>query len=269
MDFLEANPSLESAFLQVSFTESSLRDSRRRAPIENQLQYLLIRYLDVIDGKALISKIALRRGAQLEIYCHNEGTSFNDLFSGIPTTHLSNLPLPTSIDYDSSGRTIRLLGPNGSFLFGMTVNSQNPFIEFPLLPLTNIRKFHLVHPAHLWGQTPVVPVLQPSFFPALETFTVGRDAPISHLLSDVLSTPSSLPSLTTLGFLGCHLSADFMEALTQFASNRKNTTSALLRRVVIVNSVEDLQDVLSINALREHVPVVDISVGRQLPADLV
>ena len=269
LDFLAVSHSLESATLHINFAESSLRRSRRRTATGNQLQYLLIRYRDVMDGKALVSNIALRRGARLEIDCRHEATSFNDFFSGIPTTHLSNLPLPTSITYESTGRIIRLLGPNGSFSFGKTVSSHDPFIEFPLLPLTNIRKFHLIHSARLRGPTPVLPVFQPSFFPALETFTIDCDVSVSHLLSNVLSNPSSLPSLETLGFLDCDLSADFMEALAKFASDRKNTTSSLLNRVVIVNSSGNFPSALSTDALGKHVPVVDVSVGSQLPGDLV
>ena len=266
LDFLEANPSLESASFRFRFTGPSLRNLRRRAAIETQLRYLFIRYWDLIDGKALMSKIALRKGAQLEIDCRDRATGFNDLLSDIPTTQFSNLLSPTSINYESTGTMIRLLGPNGSFSFGKIVSSRKPFIEFPLLPLTNIRKFHLANPPSLQG---LRPVLQSSFFPALETFTVDREASISHLLSNVLSTPSSLPSLTTFGFLDCILSPDFMEALTRFASNRKNTTLALLHRVVIVHSVGKLPDVVSIDALRDHVPVVDIGMDRQLLEDLV
>ena len=59
-----------------------------------------------------------------------------------------------------------------------------------------------------------------------------------------------------------------MEALTRFASDRTKTTSAWLRRVVIVDSGGNFPSVDSINALRKHVPVVNVSVGEELPTDL-
>lgn len=59
-----------------------------------------------------------------------------------------------------------------------------------------------------------------------------------------------------------------MEELTRFASGRRNTTSALLRRVVIIDSKGNLPNVASINALEEYVPVVDVYIGKTLPKDL-
>ena len=70
--------------------------------------------------------------------------------------------------------------------------------------------------------------------------------------------------------MNLHVSTDLMEALTQFASNRKNTTSTWLHRVVIVESwSKNPPSVPSIGALRKYVQSVDVSVGRGLPADLV
>ena len=63
LDFLEENHSLTSARLRIRFIEPSLRSSRRRAPIRNQLQYLRIGSVDVMDSQALISSIALSKGA--------------------------------------------------------------------------------------------------------------------------------------------------------------------------------------------------------------
>ena len=42
LDFLEHNRSLESATLDIRFTEPSLRNSRRQDPIKNRLQHLSI-----------------------------------------------------------------------------------------------------------------------------------------------------------------------------------------------------------------------------------
>ena len=106
--------------------------------------------------------------------------------------------------------------------------------------------------------------------PRPRDISVDSDARISQLLSTLLSNPPSLPSLKTLALLNLHVSTDLMEALTQFASNRKNTTSTWLHRVVIVESwSQNPPSVPSIGALRKYVQSVDVSVGRGLPADLV
>lgn len=269
LDFLKENRSLESAILSIRFATASLRSSRRRSPIKNRLQYLFIEYSDAMDGKALVSNIALRSGAQLELCCRGRTTGLDELLSSVPTTQFSNLPSPTSIDYGSRPRVIRLLGPNGSFSFGMPADIQAAFVEFPFLPLVNIRKFHLIYTTRSSAHIPG-PVFDLSSFPALETFTVDCDSWVSQLLSALVSNPTSLPSLKTLGFLNSVTSPNSMEALTQFASKRKNTTSTPLERVVIVNILRRcLPSGLSIKALRKHVPTVDVSVGRELPADLV
>ena len=269
LDFLEENRSLESTILSIRFTTSSLRSSRRRFPIRNQIQYLFIEYFDAMDGKVLASNIALRSGAQLELCCRGRNTGLDELLSSIPTTQFSNLPSPTSIDYGSRPRIIRLLGPNGSFSFGMPVNSRDTFVEFPFLPLVNIRKFHLIYSTHSSAHIPG-PMFDPSFFPALETFTVDCDSWVSQLLSALVSNPTSLPSLKTLGFLNSVTSPNSVEALIQFASKRKSVTSTPLERLVIVNiSRRYLPSAISIKALRKYVPAVDVSVGRELPADLV
>ena len=59
-----------------------------------------------------------------------------------------------------------------------------------------------------------------------------------------------------------------MEELAQYASNRKETGSAWLHRVVIVDSRAHLPSAVSIDALEKHVPTVDVCVGKALPRDL-
>jgi len=56
--------------------------------------------------------------------------------------------------------------------------------------------------------------------------------------------------------------------LTQFASDRKNTNSARLHRVVIVHWQGKFPSIASIRRLKKHVPVVDVRISTGLPADL-
>jgi hypothetical protein len=191
--------------------------------------------------------------------------------------HLLNLRSPTLLEYQFnqnpnqlSVRGFRLLGPNGSFSFRHTVGSRALFSEFPLLPLNDIRTFHLKHHGlklTRFYPTPSPTTFSPSSFPALVTFAMERVAVVSHFLSVLFSNPSSSPSLNTLAFLDCGIDNVFMEELTRYSFNRKNTTSARLRRVIIVDSGGQLPDTALIEELRKHVLVVDVRVGKKLPSD--
>jgi hypothetical protein len=263
LDVLEHNPSLKKATLNVTISERPSHSPRHRAAVVDQLQHLSITCHTAEEGNALLSNIPLRRGAHLEIIT-NTTVDLKDILFGIPTAQFPNLSSPISMEHQTLPRKSRLLGPNGSFCFQKLSFFEDPFVDFPLLPLTNIRELHLKHRNSGW-----VP-LDLSFFPALETLAADCDSLMSQcLLSTLRSNPSFPPSLKTLAFLNCALPQDFMKALTQFASDRKNTTSARLHRVVIVDTEKNLPRAAWINALNEHVPVVDARVGDQLPEDLV
>ena len=270
LDFLEENRSLKSAILILTFKEPSLRSSRRRTPIRNRLQYLRITCSNAMDGQALISSITLLKGAELTFTCDRMDARVNDVLSGISTTHLSNLVSPTFMEYHANARNIRLLGPNGTATFQSPVGLDIPFVEFPRLPLANIRRLHL--DTSCWDlirPSPGPAVFhQLSFFPALETLTIGCNRVLSRLLSALISNPSSSPLLKTLAFLGCIITEEFMEELTRFTSDRKNTTSARLHCVGIFHRKGRFPSIGSIRKLREHVPVVDVRIAEELPTDL-
>ena len=176
-----------------------------------------------MTARTVISSIPLRRGAHLDITFPDEdtGLGLNETLSGISTTHLSNLPSPTFMTYRSSIQEIHLTRPNGSFSYTHEWLSVPPFAESSVLPLTDIKELHLVH------SDPSV-VFHPSSFPALETLTIECNTDVSHLFSALFPDPSLFPSLRTLKFLDCVITEEFMEELNQFASSRKNTTSARL-----------------------------------------
>ena len=263
LDFLEENRSLKSATLEILFMDPSLLSTRsREATIANQLQYLRIYVADASGAKALIRNIALRRGAHLEIVCgRNAGLS--DILSGIPTAQFSNLSSPIFMEY-VHGRSVRLLGSNGSFSFLWSCDE--PFVGFHLLPLASIREFRFLQPES--KPSPLLGAPISSLFPTAEAFAFAGGTQMSDLLSTLFSNPSSPPSLKTLAFLDCDLSEGFMEELTRFASNRKNTTSAWLFRVLIVDSKGNLPSTASIEALGKHVSIVNVCVDKELPTDL-
>ena len=270
LDFLEGNSALTSAKLYIEFIEPSLRNSRPRTPIRNRLQYLRISCCDAMDGQALISGVALSKGAELELHCFGDlhaPVGVGDILSGIPTTHLSNLQSPTFMQYCGCPMTVKLHGPNGAASFHTSSDSFIPFVEFPLLPLVDIQRFHLdtyVPPQPYSGPS----ALHLSSFTALETFIMYHTDFMS--LSVFLPNPAT-SRLKTVAFFNCLLSEEFMEALAQFASDRKNTTLTRLQRVVIVqerHQSEMFPSIASIRKLERHIPLVDVRIATELPRDL-
>ena len=264
LGFLEENRSLESVDLTIrTDQEFPARISHRQAVITNRLQRLSIASRDAMVARTLVSSTPLRRGAHLEITlpCRGAGLGLNDILSNISMTHLSNLPSPTFMEYRSSIPMIRLIGPNGSFSYSRLKSLEISSTEFSVLPLTNIRELRLEH-----SDPPKT--FHSSSFPALETLTIECDTDISYLFHTLFPNPSLFPSLKTLGFLGCAITEEFMEELAQFASGRKNTTSAWLHRVVIVHLGENIPAAVSIDELEEHVPIVDVRYDRKFPTDL-
>ena len=258
LDLLGGNCSLEHVDLTIDFEEFPTPISQHRDVIMNRLRYLSITCWNVMIARTMVSSIPLQKGVQLEIALIDQDTELglNDILSGISATHLSNLSSPTVMEYRCSPRMIGLNGPNGSFLYTHDRSSVGSFqgtsfIEFPVLPLTNIQEICLLH-----SESPTV--FRPPSFPALETFAIGLGANLSHLFSALFSNPSALPSLKALEFRECILTEEFMEELTQFASARKNTTSAWLHRTMIAHQDGKFPNADSIRRLGEHVPVVDV-----------
>ena len=266
LDFLEGNRSLERLDLNIRFAKPVLRSSRRQIPIRNRLRSLKIVSANAMDGNALISNITLQKDAHLEISLYDWNAGSKDLLSIVSMDHLSNLQSPTIMEYNTDhNKAVRLLGPNGSLAFD-AFGLEDPFASLHPPNLTNIRMFRITRPPRFLTNRIVFP---PSSLPALETFAIECEAAVSHLLSALFSNPSSSPSLRTLAFLDCDLDEGVMKELAQFASSRKNTTSAWLHRIVIVNSKWILPTSASVEKLAKHVPVVDVRIGAKLPADLV
>ena len=180
--------SLQRADLLVRFLEPHLRISGHRAAFENQLQVLRISWYYMMDGKALLSSIALSEGAELEVSYYGDTDARMgaiDVLSGISITHPSNLSSPTSLEYHAAiMRRIRLLGQNGTVSLSSDFDSDIPFAEFPRPPLSSVRRFYL----DTYGWELIQPPPGPrvfhhlSSFPALEIFTVGHNTGLSHPL---------------------------------------------------------------------------------------
>ena len=269
LGFLEERHSLQHVTLRIGFKKPSLRNSWRRVAIRNQLRSLSMYCADAMDSKALISSIALQRGAHLEMILHEGNAGAKAILPLLPMAHLSNLQSPTHMEYKFDETGFRLLGPNGSFSFTDFFGIGELFVKLPLPLLANIRTFCFtgrVWKVWKYRRNPIV--FPPLSLPALETLSIKCEVAASHFLSALFSDPSSSPSLRTITFLDCDLGEDFMDALTRFASNRKRTTSTWLHRVVIISSKGNLPNVSAIDALGKHVPAVDVQIGKKLPMDL-
>ena len=266
LDVLKENCSLESVDLDIDSDEYPTQISQRPAVVLNQLHNLSITSWDVTISRTLISNIPVRRGARLGITLKGQigGLGLNDVLSGISTTHLSNLLSSTLMTYQSYTRRIQLDGPNGTFSYIHSGSPPPSFAEFPVLPLTDVKELRLV------DSGPSV-AFHPSPFPALEALAIKSHANLSHIFSTFFPNPSHFPSLKTLGFSNYVITEQFVEELVRFASDRKNTTSAWLHRVVIVHSgvnFSGLSTVTSTHELEKHVPIVEVRVGRDFPTDL-
>lgn len=268
LGFLEENRSLERATLDIRFKQPSLRSSLRRAPIGNRFRSLSTHCEDTMDFKALISGTTLQKGASLVATLSDMVPGLGHVLSAICAARLSNLPSPTFMVYHIDERSAQLSQPNGSFAF-KTTSHYGGIAELPLPPLTNIRVLHV----RRWVPDPdpvVGPVaFPPSSFPVLEALAIEREAIVSYILSTLFSNPSFSPSLRTLAFLDCDLNYGFMDELARFASNRKNTTSTRLNRVIIIDSKGYLPKGDSVDAPRRDVRVVEIQFGEGLPTYLI
>ncbi|KAF9784589.1 hypothetical protein BJ322DRAFT_1065152 [Thelephora terrestris] len=264
LTMLEENHSLRRVDIMIIIGNPNFLISHRRTPIRNQLQHLSLTCYNAETTRVLISNIPLQRGASLEINNRDSSAGMTKILSSISATHLANLPSPTHMH--SCERDVKLTGSNGSFSFSGLSTPEMSFTGLPLLSFDEIRELRFGYPRQP-GSTTNRRVFNPSPFPALETLVIEHDTNVSNTLSTLLSSPQSSPSLKTLAFLDCNLPRDFMKGLEQFASDRQNTMSAWLHRIVIVHS-DGFPGAESIRALGRHVAVVDVRFGTELPMDL-
>ena len=150
LELLEGNHSLERVKIKIYFKDFPTPFPQVRAAIANRIQRLSISPPNARIARTLISSIPLQRGAHLKVKAYSEGLGLNNILSGISITHLSNLQFPTSLEYRSEARRIRLDGPNGSLSYHHDGSSPTPFIEFPVLPLIYVQRVVLVDSSHPW-----------------------------------------------------------------------------------------------------------------------
>ena len=188
-----------------------------------------------MDGRALVSGIAFRKGANLEIHYSDEGEGLTDILSGVSLTHLPSISSPIFMEYQSSPRVIRSLGPGGSFSYDGHFISESISLEFAVLRLQNFREFRFKY-RRWWVPTE----LDLSSFPSLGKLVVEGVSTSAPPLSIKFPDITSPSSLEFLAFLDCPITEGFMAELAQFASDRKNIGSTSLNRVVIIEWLSGL-----------------------------
>ena len=144
LDFLEGNPSLESATLDIHFLNPSLLSSQRKTAMKNNLRHLYIDCDEKVDVQALLSSIPLRRGADLDVIIRDElqHATLDSFLPEISSAHLSNPPLPTffRLGHIIRCREIKLGGPGGSISFHGLSWLGVSFADFAVLPLSDVRE---------------------------------------------------------------------------------------------------------------------------------
>jgi hypothetical protein len=103
-------------------------------------------------------------------------------------------------------------------------------------------------------------------FPALEALVIsGPGIRLPESLPVLAKEPTPCPSLKTIAFFDCEVTADVIRELERMLAKRRESTAARLHRVVIVNNRLALPELQLIHKLRKFVPRVDVGVGDELP----
>ena len=261
LDFLKRNQLLKRADLDAAFTEPSLHNSERPAAIVKELRHLSITWNHTEADNILLANLPLSPGAHLEFIANNESPSEMYL-TGAPVARFMNQLSPNLMEYESYGRSIRPLGPNGSFSFRRPGHEYDAFEEFHLLPLNGIRKFRQNRRVGMW--MPGVDHIElKEHLPALETLAIDRGLDASGLFGDLLPNSIGLPSLRTLAFPNYAFPEGSMEALMKLVSDCHKDAMTKLDRIVIVDSKGNFPGDPLIDALTKHV-LVDLLVDERL-----
>jgi len=255
LTILKKNHSLTSVNLCIHSREPTVHNPQRRMVAGDQLRHLSIISRNAMDAQALVAIISLPRGACLQIKLSGEVKGLNDILSGTSSTHLVNVLSPISMKYDPSGQSVHLFGPNGCLSF-------YSYPDNPVISSLELSPLLLSRIQNLWLKPSIPTMFHPPSFPALVTLHIMSSASVSTILSTLMSTPRSSPSLRALGFLDCELSEEFMLELARFAFDRKGTISGRIYRILIVHRDGKFPSAESVRRLRSVVNVVDVRVGK-------
>ena len=101
--------------------------------------------------------------------------------------------------------------------------------------------------------------------PALEILAISQTPFPRCLPSALTEEPVLCPALRTIAFLDCGINSSTIKELGEAITKRRDSTTARLYRVVVVNSTAALPDLASIKQLRKCVPCVEVRVDDKLP----
>jgi len=265
IEFLNSNPNLEIVVLDLQFAEGSVWTVPERTTSLPRLRDLEFTCGSAADSRGLFSCVSLRRGVHITI----QGSQSNpcaDLapFLPCPTTSIQELLTPiTTIMNQTSPRSLRVSGGGGQFCFRSPKRPSRTYDEFKLFLIGAVLEFHLnvffldSDSNHLsW------PLKR---LPALEALALSKMHLPPGSLSVLSKEPILCPSLKTIAFFDCRVTADLINELEEVLAKRGDSTAARLHRVVIVNKTQPLPDLQLILQLQRFVPRVDVGVGNKLP----
>jgi len=194
LKFLKENPSLGDVHSDFRFAGLGFRCSENQEPIKTCIRSSRVSSHNPTDTEAFISRLALPRGAHLDICSYNENVGLNLILSDNSVTHLRNLSSPVFMNYidDHGDISIQLQGSDGSFHFRGFANPLGRFAELALFPLRSIQELYLKYRMY---KLSVPGILFPSYFPSLETLAIDGCPRLSHLLSIFFSDPASNPDI--------------------------------------------------------------------------
>ena len=256
---MASNPNLEIVDLDLKFAKGSVRTTPAQTTSLARLRHppIICGKLDDING--LLSHIHLPRGICLEVSCP-QLTFGSRVWLPSLLTHIRGVLAPfTTARFRVSPGETRVSGTNGSLFLRYSTTEFFWDPEFFLSPTTSFREFHVnVSP---WTFTPEVLFFLLTQFPALKTFVVAEVASFATGTFDRLAGESPFcPSLETIGFFNCGLTAGELKEFEDVVVKRHATTVTWLYRVVIVSSTGALPDYTPIQRLRQLVPCVNVGV---------
>jgi len=264
IEFLQSNPTLELVTIDLRFAEGSVRVAPERTTSLPQLRRLAFTCGSAADTRGLLSCVTLRRSVSIAI----QGSQSNlcaDLapFLPPPSTPIWELFAPiTTIKYRVSPRRFHISNGDGELSF-QSHRTPPMYNEINLFVTGTVREFHVN--AHYLGPGYDYLSWPLRRLPALEALVLSEMRLPPGSLSALANEPVLCPSLKTIAFFDCQMTADAMRELEGVLARRRYSTAARLYRVVIVNNTHALPDLQLIHQLRGLALRVDVGVGDELP----
>ena len=267
MNFLRSNLRLENLVLDLQFTANSVEG----APSGTKVSLPRLRDLSIIcsratDSRGLLSCISLPRGVHTEITSTLSDTSA-ELCSFLPSplTPVIELLNPiTTVKNQMTPRHLQVIGNSAKFTFRSPKGTtRDAHVDFIMFPTTAVRELYTNVYPNQYNDAAISDLVLA--LPTLEVLAVTKTSFPAGLLPVLITEPVLWPTLKTVAFLDCNITADIVKKLGEAIAKRRYITGAQVFRVVIISSTGTPLSVTSIQELRKSVPCVEIRVDDKFP----